>query len=246
MARRVDVVFFDVGGTLAWSEPSADVLWARALAEHGYTVPPEEVIRRTGVTGPEVNRPDLQRAIRAAGEDFQALPFPRDREEQAAHFRRFDAAILQRLGLPVEAAILDTVACRFEEDLTSHVYDDAVPTLERLQKGGFRLGVISNATHDLPDGLEELGLAPYFEAVTYSYELGVEKPDPRIFQTALDRMGVEPTRAAHVGDSHEADVQGARRMGLLPLLIRREREGPDPDCIVLRSLEEAPGRLTGG
>lgn len=246
MGREVEVVFFDVGGTLAWSAPTADVIWARALEKHGYRVTPEEVVRRTGVDGPEVNRPDLHRAVQAAWEDFQTLPFPPNLEEQEAHFRRLDAAILERLGLPVDEEVLDTLTRRFREDVESHLYEDALPTLERLQEADVRLGVISNATHDLPRGLETLGLTPFFEALTFSYEVGVEKPHPRIFRTALDRMGVEPARAVHVGDSYEADIQGARQVGLLPLLIRREGGGPDLDCVVLRSLEEVPDRLAGG
>lgn len=243
MGRKgTEVVFFDVGGTLVWSEPSADVVFARALGEHGYDVKREEVVRRVGVEGPEFNRPDLVRAFQAAREEFRVLPFPRNRDEQAAYFRRFDVAVLERLEVPAEDALLDTVARRFEEDVTSHVYEDALPTLERLRKVGYRLGVISNATHDLPEGLARLGLAPYFEAVTYSWEIGVEKPDPRIFRTALDRMDVEPRRAVHVGDSYEADVVGAQGVGLTPLLIQRKQDG-DTDRLVLRSLEEVLDHL---
>lgn len=243
---QVKVVFFDVGGTLAWSEPSADVVWARALREHGHSVTPGEVVRRTGVRGPEVNRPDLHRAIQATTEGFRSLPFPREQEGQEAYFRRFDAALLERLGIPVEEEILDTVARRFREDLVSHLFEDVAPTLQRLQEAGFRLGVISNATHDLPDRLAKLGLTPFFEAITYSYEVGAEKPDSRIFRAALTRLGVEAARAVHVGDSYEADVVGARGVGLRPLLIQREGEVRGADCVVLRSLEEIHDYLDGG
>ncbi len=241
----VEVIFFDVGGTLAWGEPSADVIWSQALEEHGHHLPPEEVVRRTGVHGPEVNRPDLIRAIQSARRSFQALPFPRDLEEQEVYFRKVDEAVLELLGLPVEEEVLDTVTRRLQEDVVSHVYEDAVPALQRLREAGFRLGVISNATHDLPGGLEELELARYFEVVTYSYEVGAEKPDPHIFRTALARLGVQAGRAAHVGDSYEADVVGARGAGLLAFLIRREDEGSHPDCVVLRSLGEIVDHLDG-
>lgn len=234
---RYQVVFFDVGGTLAWAEPGADELWVRALEEHGYTVTSEEVIERSGTQGPEVNRPDVIRALRATQAEFRG-PFPRNLEEEAAFFRRYDEALLRRLGIPVDEAILDTVQKHFREDLVSHVYNDVRPTLARLRADGYRLGVISNATHDLPARLESLDLARHFEAITYSYAVGAEKPDPKIFRTALARARVRPEHAVHVGDHPIADVQGAAGVGMTPMLIDRDGAHDDVEGIVLRSLGE--------
>jgi HAD superfamily hydrolase (TIGR01549 family) len=238
MPRRYDAVFFDVGGTLSWAEPSADVIWARALEEHGHAVSQAEIIRRTGASAPEFNRGDLVRALQAAHEAFRVLPFPRDEAEQEAYLRRLDAAVLECLGIPVEESILDTVARRFREDLVLHVYEDAVPTLQRLREDGRLLGIISNAGHDLLDGLERLGLTPYFDAITYSHEVGYEKPSGHIFHVALKRLDVEAARSVHVGDSYEADVLGSRAVGITPMLIDRDGAQGAADCIVLRSLSE--------
>jgi putative hydrolase of the HAD superfamily len=87
---------------------------------------------------------------------------------------------------------------------------DAVLALERL---GLRLAVVSNWDVALHEYLEELGLAEHFAAVVTSAEAGAPKPDPRIFELALERVGVRPERALHVGDS-EADVEGARAAGM--------------------------------
>lgn len=232
----VEVVFLDVGGTLAWAEPSADVIWAKALEEHGIHLSPQEVIRHTGVPGPEVNRSELIRAIQAAEESFRGIPFPGTLEEQEGYFRPFDAAVLRRMGVPVEEAILDSVARRFREDVVTRVYEDTLPALEHLRDAGLRLGVISNATHDLPRRLQEAGLAPYFETLTYSYEVGVEKPAPEIFEAALTRMAVASQQAVHVGNNYAADVVGARGVGMLPILLVRQGTPSPVNCLTVSTL----------
>ena len=87
---------------------------------------------------------------------------------------------------------------------------EAVAELERL---GLRLAVVSNWDVALLGYLEGLGLARHFVTVVTSAEAGAPKPDPRIFELALERLRVPPSRALHVGDS-EADEVGARAAGM--------------------------------
>lgn len=231
-------IFFDVGGTMSFAEPSGDAIWAAALEEHGYHVPPSEVVRSMGVSGHEINRQDIIRALEGAAEGL-GEPLPATKEEERAYFRRFDAVVLERLGIPTQEEVLETVARRFREDLVVRVYEDTEVTLRALQGTGYRLGVISNASHDLPDRLEDLGLARYFDTITYSFDVGVEKPHPKIFMEALEQLEVDASRAVHVGDSYEADVLGARGVGITPMLIvRGETLPPSHDCITLRSLQD--------
>lgn len=244
--RTYEVVFFDFGGTLGFIEPGAIEIWARALEEHGYHVPPGEIIEKSGVRGPEVNRSDIIRAFDRTEAEFQPS-FP-PANEDVAFFRRYDAALLRRLGLPRDEAILDTVGRLFEE-VGVHLFEDVLPTLRWLREAGYRLGIISNASHDLPGKVESLGLGPHFESVTYSYAVRAEKPDPRIFRTALTAMNVEPQAAVHVGDHVEADARGASRVGMTPMLIDRKGKHPENEFITLRNLieisdhlEASPGR----
>ncbi|MFQ5552448.1 MAG: HAD family hydrolase [Thermoplasmata archaeon] len=242
-SRRYEVLFFDVGGTLAWAEPKADVIWVRALEEHGHTVTAEEIVAKSGVGGPEFNRPDIIRAFNETDDEFRgSFPTP---EGQEAFFRRYDEALLRRLGLSPDEAILQTVR-RLFQGVVSHLFDDVRSTLTGLEAEGYRLGVISNATHNLPEGLEKLDLTRHFESITYSYAVGAEKPDPRIFRSALSAMEVSPSAAVHIGDHVKADVQGALRVGITPMLIDRKGKHPEGDFIVLRSLNEISERLTAG
>ena len=87
---------------------------------------------------------------------------------------------------------------------------EAVSELERL---GLRLAVVSNWDVALAEHLGRLGLADRFATIVTSAEAGAPKPDPRIFELALERLGVSASRALHVGDA-EADEEGARAAGM--------------------------------
>ncbi len=89
----------------------------------------------------------------------------------------------------------------------------AVETLERLRARGLRLAVVANWDCALSEHLDRAGLAPFFDVVVSSARAGFAKPDPRIFELALDELGVPASRALHVGDE-PLDEEGARAAGL--------------------------------
>lgn len=93
--------------------------------------------------------------------------------------------------------------------------DGAVETLEALQTLGLVLGLVTNGTvRGQEQKLEVLGLRRYFQAVVVSEAVGVQKPHPAIFQSALTGVGVAAEHAWFVGDHPENDILGASRVGL--------------------------------
>jgi HAD superfamily hydrolase (TIGR01509 family) len=117
------------------------------------------------------------------------------------------------------------------------LYDDVVPSLERLRTR-HRLYAVSNGNADL--GV--IGLAAYFAGAVAARDAGALKPDPRVFALALERAGAAAACALHVGDDAHADVEGARRAGLTPVWINREgRDWPaklSPPPHTVRTLSE--------
>lgn len=89
------------------------------------------------------------------------------------------------------------------------LFPEVHPTLERLALR-FSLGVITNGNADV----HRLGLADYFQFALCAEELGVGKPDPHPFQTALQRAGVTAAQAVHIGDHPSDDIAGARAAGM--------------------------------
>ena len=101
------------------------------------------------------------------------------------------------------------------------VYSDTVEALTRWQRLGISLGVISNFDSRLYSVLEALELKTYFDSITISTEVRAAKPDPRIFEAALQKHHCLAAQAWHVGDSQAEDFDGAKAVGLKPVLIQR-------------------------
>lgn len=109
----------------------------------------------------------------------------------------------------------------FETAAPWQVFPDTVAALERWQRLGIELGIISNFDSRLHRVLSVLGLAPYFQSVTLSTEVGAAKPSPKIFAAALAKHGCEAHHAWHVGDSQAEDYAGAQAAGLRAILLAR-------------------------
>lgn len=106
-----------------------------------------------------------------------------------------------------------------------------------------KLGLVTNGPSDLQrEKLDVLGLSEAFGAVAVSGELGVAKPDARIFRTALDRLRVSPSEAAMVGDSASADIAGGRAAGLLTVQVGSAEDG-QAACVSLETIRDLPGAL---
>ncbi len=89
----------------------------------------------------------------------------------------------------------------------------ALEAVAGLRARGLELAVVSNWDIGLAEHLDRIGAASYFSAIVTSAEAGAAKPDPSVFRLALERLGVEPGRALHVGDE-PADEEGARAAGM--------------------------------
>jgi putative hydrolase of the HAD superfamily len=96
---------------------------------------------------------------------------------------------------------------------------DAHACLDALAARGFRLGVVSNSNGRVRSLLEAAGLAAPLGCVVDSGVVGVEKPDPRIFAIAAERLGAAPAACVYVGDFHSLDVLGARAAGMYGVLL---------------------------
>lgn len=115
---------------------------------------------------------------------------------------------------------------------------EANELLHNLKQDGFRLAVISNRTDPFEEQLESLGIKSYFEYSLAAGTIDAWKPDPAIFQHALSEMNVNPEQAVYVGDNYFADVVGAQRAGIEPILIDPDNLFPEADCLVINNLSQ--------
>lgn len=139
-----------------------------------------------------------------------------------------------------DARITDRIATRFVEQAMTCARHNT-PLLSQLA-GRYRLGMVSNFYGNLATVCDELGLRPYLGAIVDSTDVGCTKPDPRIFQHALDRLGVRAGDTTFVGDSLPRDMAGARGIGMTHIwLVDEATASPEPCCPgdqVIRSLDE--------
>jgi putative hydrolase of the HAD superfamily len=207
-----DVVTFDIGGTLLYSDPSPAEIYATHLSRLGRAVRPEEV-------GPVFAAAwaDMQRRTAPGRDRYSSIP-----GGERAWWGEFVREVLVRLehDAPWDS-LLDNLFRAFSEDSVWRTYPHALETLDGLSERGVTLAVISNWDRRLPQILRDLDLEDRFEVVTVSSLVGVEKPASEIFERTLDRLGVAAHRALHVGDSPLEDYSGAENAGLAAALIDR-------------------------
>lgn len=137
-----------------------------------------------------------------------------------------------------DAALNDLQVYHTQNNLWESVTAGALEALADIRARGLTIIVVSNANGRLHQLLDRLGLAGCFDLVVDSFVEGVEKPDPRLFQIAMDRVSAEPERTLHVGDLYHVDVVGARAAGMHPLLFDVGDLYRDADCPRARSFAE--------
>src|SRR2546428_450727 len=143
--------------------------------------------------------------------------------ESGSSAGRYVRLILEALGITGEAVAEAMAEWRHAYNAPAGLFTvadpSAEPALELARARGLTAGVISNSNGTIRATLRTLGLLPSLDFVLDSAEVGVEKPDPRIFRLALERARVAPREAVYVGDLYSVDVRGARAAGLDAVLL---------------------------
>lgn len=205
--------------------------------------------------------------VRALVARHGVAPADRQLVEAEAHARAWaDVAVRERLGfrglwqgyfvrmltevgVPLDAA--PSLAERLWEmhgqrGLWNRPIPGALEAVRRLAEAGKRLAVVSNAEGQIEQDLQRTGFGAFLETVVDSEIVGVSKPDPRIFEIALERLGAAPGQAVYVGDVPSYDVLGARAARIEPVLIDPLGLHAGIDCRRIRSIEELPALLIDG
>ena len=232
----IKAIFFDFYNTLVRFWPPLDQIQQASCQEFGFQIDAEAISFGYSVADLYFNRENELKPLATRTED--------DRLE---FFARYEQILLDNAGLSVTldlARQIWQIAISVPKDFIA--FDDTVGSLERLKNQGYRLGVISNLRRDMDKLCSDLRMAPYLDFCLTSAEVGVEKPDPAIFVAALERAGVSPTEAVHVGDQPRSDLVGARGAGLHAVLLDRGNWHREVDnCVRISQLSELDDLLVG-
>ena len=208
LVREVELLCLDAGNTVIFLDHARLAELARGA---GHDVRAEVLVRTEG-------------EAKALAESGGLLDVPwthRDRPG-AIGWGRMVGTMVHRAGVPEAAvpALLDAAWTVHEaRNLWCKVPEGMGDALDAMRAHGVKVAIISNSEGMLDRLFTDLGVLRHFDLVVDSGKLGIEKPDPRIFRVALDRFGVAPERALHLGDVFATDVLGARAAGIRHALI---------------------------
>lgn len=214
MGRRIAGVVFDLFGTLVPRYP---------IDRHRQVL--AEIAALLGVDPVRFTEVWIQRL------DRRITGFCRNAEE----------CILDTLeamgGRADREALARAAAIRYEFMRSCVVpYPDVEEGVRTLKGMGYRLGLISNSSPEVPDLWRALSVSRHFDVATFSCEVGRKKPDREIYLMTCRALGLSPDRCLYVGDGSENELEGAREVGMFPVMIVRDGPLRDWDGPVVRDV----------
>lgn len=227
--ERVETVLLDAGGVLL----DLDFKYVRRLIEP-----------RLEPSTPAIDEAQLGRLEARARQEVQRQVQAGGRMRDA--WRDYFHIILGGVHVPVaeQAGIIDSLwEAHRRFGLWTVAIEGAPQAVAELRRRGLELGVVSNAEGRVAMDLDSAGFEGMFTTVVDSHVVGVEKPDPRIFEIALERLGAEPETTIYLGDVPAVDVEGAKSARITPVLVDLHGLYPSVDVRRIDSIRELPALL---
>lgn len=228
---RIKAVFFDAAGTLFHVKGSVAEVYLRYAEKYGVTRTPELL---------NAVNDAFRRAFQDAPPPVFAVNDPLE-IKQCERLWWFDVVhnVFYRVGM------FERFDEFFEEVFESFagpdhwmLYPETLEVLKSLKESGLELGIISNFDTRLYGIIRGLGLGDLIATVTIPSAARAAKPASRMFRFALEQHALEPDEAAHVGDSVEEDLNGARAAGLTGVLLDRQQQHAGLSAPVIHRLDE--------
>jgi HAD superfamily hydrolase (TIGR01549 family) len=225
----IKAIFFDLYNTLVRFWPPLEEIQQTACLAEGIEITQEQITRGYALADDYFSRENTDHPL-----------YKRTPQELDAFFSEYERLILKGAGIEVMHGKALAV-WKHTQKVTKRLawFDDVPPALERLHAHGLVLGGISNLRPEMRGQMESIGLMRLLDFVVTSQEAGAQKPYPPIFLAALERAHAKPEEAVHVGDQYHSDVQGARGVGIMPVLLDRRSAFPGADnCICTHDMSE--------
>ena len=208
-------IFFDLGWTLELPE-TGDWMLTKCFRKYY----PEEL---QATVDPQLWRQALMTASKPLIEHHKITTL----EEEADQFTGWYMDLLKTAGLPVTPEIAREIAMDRTYEYDKYIVPPEVPVLlAELKKQGYQLGVISDTWPSIVPQMEQAGILSYFDCLTFSYQLGLFKPDPALYKDALAKMGLPAEETVFVDDLVK-NLESAQVLGIHPVLSRLHGTAPD-------------------
>jgi len=131
-------------------------------------------------------------------------------------------SLCKHLGLKPKQLLVDSLVHMWDNmQLNVTLFPDVAPILEKL-KVKYKIALLSNTECFSIKEFKEKGFGKYFDYTAFSCEIGLLKPDPKVFRLVLDKLGVKGDEAVMVGDNYQDDVLAAEKVGMRAILLKRD------------------------
>jgi HAD superfamily hydrolase (TIGR01549 family) len=229
--NEIKAIFFDLDGTLRHSTPEGGNVFTDFVISLGLHVNDEDRLRAMRWEHLYwASSVDLREDLIAHSVDTEKF--------WIEYSRRRLVALGVSPALAVELAPRTSAHMGEEYKPESIVPDDVRRTLPQLQQAGYFMAVLSNRDKPFQDVLVSHSLSEFFEYSLAAGEVNIFKPEPGVFEHALKQTNLTAGETVYIGDNYYADVIGARRAGLRPILYDPNGIFPDTDCATIKSFDE--------
>lgn len=191
------------------------------------------------LTGKDMSEEEIQPILDKAMAETEQLDAVKDNSFQ--QWEHYPTRIAELVGCEGSACKEIGERIRYEtwgNPNNYRLYDDVLPTLGALAKRNLYVACVSNEDGWLEGFFKHFGIDKYFQFILTSSELGIEKPNPKIFLEATNRSGFEASEILFVGDSVVSDYRGSEAVGMQPLLIDRESKNTDNSVTAIDDLTQ--------
>lgn len=234
MPNHIKAVFFDLDGTLRHSVPEGGDVFNAYVSSLGYSYTSEDRLRAMRWEYHYwASSADLRDDLIAHSADTENFWIEYTRRRLLA------LGIASELTLELAPKVSAHMGEMYRPE--SVVPEEVRRTLVALRAANYIMAVISNRERPFQDTLDAHGLSEFFSYSLAAGEIDVYKPEPEIFDHALKRFGLTAAETVYVGDNYYADIVGAQRAGLWPVLYDPSHIFPDADCVTIRSFDELLG-----
>ena len=144
------------------------------------------------------------------------------------------------LNIKIKVKELKEISNQYIENLSKfpYLFEGANDLLKHLKKN-YKLHIITNGFDRVQNfKIKNSGLKPYFNFIFTAEKVGFKKPHPKIFETAMNTVGSTPYSSLMIGDTFEADIQGALKLGMQALHFNSHNEPEHKRCTIIYSLKD--------
>lgn len=228
MKTSISHIFFDLDHTLWDFDRNSALAFARVFEKHAIQVPVADFI--------------------AVYEPINFEYWKRFREERVSkqdlrRGRLIDTFITFNQAYPLD--IIDMLAVAYIDELpgNNHLLDGATEILEYLAPN-YTLHIITNGFQEVQElKLKKSSIGHFFDTITSSEEVGVKKPNPLVFETALKKASARISESIMIGDTFEADILGAEGIGMKTLFYNYRKENIPSNYLLVNHLLEIKNHL---